>query len=171
MEKLNIPGESLSYADLSSSRKIPMLKKNNLTWVTWFWATQTLTKTKNCVAQGPPVLISTIITGTASKCDSFFGFIATPSTHQVHCSEWNSLICLCLKSIFKSKPIPYPLECSPGVLFFKMDFWVGFNSKYLSKSGLFSKKVGFYSRKTPKTWLFKLHGALFKSGVAFKRIR
>ena len=46
--------------------------------------------------------------------------------------------------------VPYPLDCKPGVLFFKMDFWVGFNSKYPWKSGLLSKKVGFYSRKPQK---------------------
>ena len=46
--------------------------------------------------------------------------------------------------------LPYPLQSKPGVLHFKMDFWVGFNSKYPSKSGLLNKKVGLYSRKTTK---------------------
>ena len=50
--------------------------------------------------------------------------------------------------------IQYPRQCSPGVLFFNMGFWVGDNSKNPSKSGLFEQKVGVYSRKTPKTGLF-----------------
>ena len=45
----------------------------------------------------------------------------------------------------------YPSECSPRVLF------LGINSK-TSKSGLFSKKVRFHSRKNPKSGLFKVHG-------------
>ena len=52
-----------------------------------------------------------------------------------------------------------------------MSFWVGVNSKNPSKSGLFGQKVGVYSRKTPKTGLFTLPGALFKSGAALTRIR
>ena len=51
--------------------------------------------------------------------------------------------------------IPYPLEYNHGVLFFNMGFWVRFNSKNPSKSGLFDQKMGFYSRKTPKTGLLK----------------
>ena len=51
--------------------------------------------------------------------------------------------------------IPYPLEYNHGVIFFKMGFWVRFNSKNPSKSGLFDQKMGFYSRKTPKTGLLK----------------
>ena len=56
--------------------------------------------------------------------------------------------------------IPYPLDCNPRVLFFKMSFWVGVNSKNPSKSGLFHQNVGVYSRKTPKTGPFTLPGAL-----------
>ena len=67
--------------------------------------------------------------------------------------------------------IPYPRHCSPGVLFFNMGFWVGVNSKNPPKSGLFKQKVGVYSRKTPKTRLFTLPGAQFKSGAAMTRIR
>ena len=52
-----------------------------------------------------------------------------------------------------------------------MGFWVGVNSKNPLKSGLFDQKVGVYSRKTPKTGLFTLPGALFKSGAAMTRIR
>ena len=51
--------------------------------------------------------------------------------------------------------IPYPLEYNHGVIFFKMGFWVRFNSKNPSKSGLFDQKMGFYSRKTPKTGFLK----------------
>ena len=47
--------------------------------------------------------------------------------------------------------LPYRLQSKSRVLFFKMDFWVGFNSKYPSNSGLLNQKVGFYLRKTPKT--------------------
>ena len=47
--------------------------------------------------------------------------------------------------------LPYPHQSKPGVLFSKMDFLVGFNSKRPSKSELLNQKVGFYSRKTPKT--------------------
>ena len=65
--------------------------------------------------------------------------------------------------------IPYPGHCNPRVLFSKMAFWVGFNSKKSSKSVLFCQKVGFYSRKTPKN--FTLHGGQFKSGAALMRIR
>ena len=54
--------------------------------------------------------------------------------------------------------IPYPLECSPRVLFFILGFWVRFNSNLTSKGGLLSKKVMLYSRKTPKSGLFKVHG-------------
>ena len=37
----------------------------------------------------------------------------------------------------------YMLPYEPGILFFKIDFGVGFNSKYSSNSGgLFSEKVG-----------------------------
>ena len=67
--------------------------------------------------------------------------------------------------------LPFPLDCNPRILFFKMGFWVGFNSKNPSNSGLFDQKVGVYSRKTPKTGLFTLPGVLFKSGAALKRIR
>ena len=66
---------------------------------------------------------------------------------------------------------PYPHQCSPGVLFFNMGFWVGVNSKNPLKSGLFQQKVGVSSRKPPKTRLFTLPGALFKSGAALARIR
>ena len=69
------------------------------------------------------------------------------------------------------KYIPYPRHCSPGVLFFNMGFWVGVNSKNPPKSGLFKQKVGVYSRKTPKTRLFTVPGAQFKSGAAMTRIR
>ena len=71
----------------------------------------------------------------------------------------------------KMYDIPYPRHCSPGVLFFNMGFWVGVNSKNPPKSGLFKQKVGVYSRKTPKTRLFTLPGAQFKSGAAMTRIR
>ena len=43
----------------------------------------------------------------------------------------------------------YPLDSIPGVLFFKLDFWVGVNQKI-------SQKVGVYSRKTSKRGLFTL---------------
>ena len=74
-------------------------------------------------------------------------------------------------SAYKKIQLPYPRYCSPGVLFFDMDFWMGVISKNPSKSGLFKPKVGVYSRKTPKTGLFTLPGALFKSGAALKGIR
>ena len=54
--------------------------------------------------------------------------------------------------------LPYPLQCNARVLFFKMGIWVEFNSRNPSKSGLLWKKVRFYSRKTPKTWLFTYMG-------------
>ena len=60
---------------------------------------------------------------------------------------------------------------SPGFYFSK---WIlgEVQFKKSLKSGLFNnKKVGFYSRKTPKTGLFTLPGALFKSGVVIKPIR
>ena len=53
---------------------------------------------------------------------------------------------------------------------FQYGFLGGVNSKNPSKSGLFDQKVGVYSRKTPKTGLFTLPGAIFKSGAALKRI-
>ena len=46
--------------------------------------------------------------------------------------------------------IPYPLDCNPRVLFFKMSFWVGVNSKNPSISGLFDQKVDFLT----KNWGF-----------------
>ena len=54
---------------------------------------------------------------------------------------WNELA-KCFKSchIFGI----YPHQSKTGVLFFKRNFWVGFNSKYPSKSGLLNKKVGLY---------------------------
>ena len=52
-----------------------------------------------------------------------------------------------------------------------MGFWVGVNSKNPSNSGLFDQKVGFFSRKIPKTGVFTLPGVLFKSGAALKWIR
>ena len=61
--------------------------------------------------------------------------------------------------------LPYPLEYNHGVIFFKMGFWVRFNSKNPSKSGLFDQKMGFYSRKTPKTGLLKKGEVVFKSGA------
>ena len=67
--------------------------------------------------------------------------------------------------------IPYPLEYNHGVIFFKMGFWVRFNSKNPSKSGLFDQKMGFYSRKTPKTGLLKRGEVVFKSGALLERIR
>ena len=70
---------------------------------------------------------------------------------------------------FENYNIPYLRHCSPGVLFFNMGFWVGVNSKNPPKSGLFKQKV--YSRKTPKTRLFTLPGAQFKSGAAMTWIR
>ena len=51
--------------------------------------------------------------------------------------------------------------------------WVfGWGSIHKSpKKWLFQQKVGVYSTKTPKTRLFTLPGALFKSGAALARIR
>ena len=60
--------------------------------------------------------------------------------------------------------LPYPLDCNPRVLFFKMGFWVGVNSKNPSKSGLFDQKMGVYSRKTPKTGLFNYLGLYSRVG-------
>ena len=37
--------------------------------------------------------------------------------------------------------IPYRFNCSPGVLFFKMNFRVGFNSNLFSKKSIFTKKL------------------------------
>ena len=61
--------------------------------------------------------------------------------------------------------IQYPLDINPGVLFFKIDFWVGFYLKWN-----FYPKTRGYSRKPPKTGLFILPGAVFKIGAAIKRI-
>ena len=47
----------------------------------------------------------------------------------------------------------------PQVIIFRIDFWWAFEQK----GGVVFKKI-------PKTGLFKLHGALFKSVVAFKWI-
>ena len=57
------------------------------------------------------------------------------------------------------------LDCNPRVLFFKMGFWVGVNSKNASKSGLFDQKVGVYSRKTPKAGLFNFLGLYSRVGL------
>ena len=43
--------------------------------------------------------------------------------------------------------------------------------QFPSKSGLFNNKSAVIFEKTPKTGLFTLPGALFKSGVALARIR
>ena len=51
--------------------------------------------------------------------------------------------------------IPYPFVYNHEVLFFNIGFWVMFNSKNPSKSGLFDQKMGFYSRKTQKTGFLK----------------
>ena len=67
--------------------------------------------------------------------------------------------------------IPYPLEYNHGVVFFNMSFWVRFNSKNPSKRGLFDQKMGFYSRKSPKTGLLKRGEVIFKSGAVLERIR
>ena len=67
--------------------------------------------------------------------------------------------------------IPYPLEYNHGVVFFNMTFWVRFNSKNPSKRGLFDQKMGFYSRKSPKTGLLKRGEVIFKSGAVLERIR
>ena len=48
--------------------------------------------------------------------------------------------------------------------------WGSIKKKNTSNSGLFDQKVGFFSRKTPKTGLFTLPGVLFKSGAALKWI-
>ena len=45
------------------------------------------------------------------------------------------------KNIVQIYNIPYPLDCKPRVLFFKMDFWVGFNSKYPTLGSLNSKSA------------------------------
>ena len=52
-----------------------------------------------------------------------------------------------------------------------MSFWVRFNSKNPSKRGLFDQKMGFYSRKSPKTGLLKRGEVIFKSGAILERIR
>jgi len=52
-----------------------------------------------------------------------------------------------------------------------MSFWVRFNSKNPSKRGLFDQKMGFYSRKSPKTGLLKRGEVIFKSGALLERIR
>ena len=52
-----------------------------------------------------------------------------------------------------------------------MGFWVRFNSKNPSKRGLFDQKMGFYSRKSPKTGLLKRGEVIFKSGAVLERIR
>ena len=53
------------------------------------------------------------------------------------------------------KYLPYPRQCNPGVVFFKMGFWVRFNLKNSSKSGLF-KKSGVLFKKTPKNRTFHI---------------
>ena len=67
--------------------------------------------------------------------------------------------------------IQYPLDINPGVLFFKIDFWVGVYSKIPFKKWTFYPKTRVYSRKIPKTGLFILPGAVFKIGAAIKRMR
>ena len=67
--------------------------------------------------------------------------------------------------------LPYPLEYNHGVVFFNMSFWVRFNSKNPSKRGLFDQKMGFYSRKSPKTGLLKRGEVIFKSGAVLEWIR
>ena len=67
--------------------------------------------------------------------------------------------------------ILFPLENNHGVVFFNMTFWVRFNSKNPSKRGLFDQKMGFYSRKSPKTGLLKRGEVIFKSGAVLERIR
>ena len=67
--------------------------------------------------------------------------------------------------------IPYLLEYNHGVVFFNMTFWVRFNSKNPSKRGFFDQKMGFYSRKSPKTGLLKRGEVIFKSGAVLERIR
>ena len=57
------------------------------------------------------------------------------------------------------------------VLFYNMSFWVRFNSKNPTKRGLFDQKMGFYSRKSPKTGLLKRGEVIFKSGAVLERIR
>ena len=71
----------------------------------------------------------------------------------------------------KSDEIPYPLEYNHGVVFFNMSLWVRFNSKNPTKRGLFDQKMGFYSRKSPKTGLLKRGEVIFKSGAVLERIR
>ena len=46
--------------------------------------------------------------------------------------------------------IPYPLQCNPGVLFFKIDFWVGVYSKIPFKKWTFTQKLGFIQEKSQK---------------------
>ena len=46
-----------------------------------------------------------------------------------------------------------------------------FNSKNPSKRGLFDQKMGFYSRKSPKTGLLKRGEVIFKSGAVLEQIR
>ena len=71
----------------------------------------------------------------------------------------------------KKVSLPYPHQCNARVLFFKMGFWEGFNSRNPSKSGLLSKKSGVLFKKNPKNKTFHIHGFLFKSSVALKRIQ
>ena len=67
--------------------------------------------------------------------------------------------------------IPYPLEYNHGVIFFKMGFWVRFNSKNPSKSGLFDQKNGVLFKKNPKNRTFEKGEVVFKSGAVYERIQ
>ena len=90
----------------------------------------------------------------------------SPAYHTTHNLQEKIAQCLIIKSTahFEYR-IHVNAALRPEVLFFNMGFWVGVNSKNPLKSGLFDQKVGVYSLKTPKTGLFTLPGALFKSGL------
>ena len=73
--------------------------------------------------------------------------------------------------IYRLLGILYLLVYSHRVVFFKMSFWVKFNSKNPFISGLFDHKMGFNSRKTPKIGLLNRDESVIKSGAVNERIR
>ena len=73
--------------------------------------------------------------------------------------------------IYRLLGILYLLVYSHSVVFYKMSFWVKFNSKKPFISGLFDHKMEFNSRKTPKIGLLNRDESVIKSGAVNERIR
>ena len=95
-----------------------------------------------------------------------FGSAAPFEKKKLKSSRFYSYVSPLCKNTYRIR-----VYAAPGLYFSIWVFGWGSIQKIPQNVDFFSKKWGFIQGKTPKTRLFTLLGALFKSGAALTRIR